>query len=107
MPNSSDDWIASLRQLAGSEQRLRVLAVLASHPEPLFHRQIMDALAERGQRVHPTGFGKMLRELEPFGYISGDLAQELRHGRTVRYTISHDAVAAVLEAARAALDPGQ
>ena len=105
MPTSSDDWITSLRQLAGSEQRLRVLAVLASHPEPMFHRQIMDALDERGQRVHPTGLGKMLRELESFGYISGDLAQELRHGRTVRYTINHDAVASVLDAARDALDP--
>lgn len=105
MTPPSDDWIANLRQLAGGEQRLRVLAVLASQSEPVFHRQIVDALEECGHRIHPTGLGKILRELETFGYITGDLAQELRHGRTVRYTINHDAVAAILEAARDALDP--
>lgn len=107
MPTSSEDWIANLRQLAAGEQRLRVLAVLAAQSEPVFHRQIVDALEERGHRIHPTGLGKILRELETFGYITGDLAQELRHGRTVRYTINHATVAAVLDAARNGLDPSR
>lgn len=105
MPPSSHDWITRLRQLAGSEQRLHVLAVLAAHPEPMFHRQIMDALAQRGYHVHPTGLGKMLRELEAFGFISGDLPPKLRHGRTVRYTLAHHEVAAVLAEALSALTP--
>lgn len=105
MPTSSDDWITQLRQLAGGEQRIRVLAALAAHPEPLFHRQIMDAIEDSGHRIHPTGLGKILRDLETLGYITGDLPSDLRHGRTVRYTIDHAAVRGVLDAARRGLTP--
>lgn len=94
-----DGWITGLRDLARSEQRLRLLALLARAPEPLFHRQILDGLAAEGVAMHPTALSKALKEMEVAKLITGDIEPQYRHGRAIRYTINADQIGEALRAA--------
>lgn len=104
MPDpAADAWISDLRRLAGSEQRLRLLTILAEQDKPVYHREILEALHERGWTINPTAVSRMLRELEEAGYIAGDLDKQVRRGRTLHYTVNRAALSKLLTAALTAL----
>ena len=100
---TADEWIVQLRNLTGGEQRLRVLAILAEHDTPIYHEDIRDTFTTLDWNFHPTGLSKVLRELETDGYITGDVPQDRRRGRAVRYTLNRDAINKVFNAARTGL----
>ncbi|WP_193072770.1 ArsR/SmtB family transcription factor [Brevibacterium sp. FME37] len=93
-----DDWINPLLRLAGSKERLLIISFLASQKEGVHAATIS---TETG--IRQTTLSRMLRELEDLGYIHGDLAQNERRGRAVRYSSQPTHIRAVLRHAATAL----
>lgn len=79
-----------LNHIGSSKQRAAVLAWIVAHPGS-YTGQIME-----GTGIDRTAMSRLLRELENYDLITGDVALGDRRGRTVRYSPNRRKLAAAV-----------
>ncbi|GED11337.1 ArsR/SmtB family transcription factor [Cellulosimicrobium cellulans] len=89
---SPDDDLDSLGQIARSDDRIAVVRHLRKKPAENYFGAI-----QKGTGIATGSLGKHLRELEAAGVIQGDLPQQERHGRYVRYQLDDKRVRQLLK----------
>lgn len=92
-------WLTDLNHIASSKQRAFVLAWIVENPGT-YTGQILE-----GTGVDRTALSRLLRELENYELITGDVPMGDRRGRTVRYSPNRRKLAAAMKNTAAAFAP--